>query len=239
MSSIIDFRTLPNNVPVLCIPRVYANISEKRIRGIFNDLNMGEMLRIDMVSKDNEKGEKFNRVFIHLQWNKSANANAARERLLNGKEIKIIYDDPWFWKVSAYRETERKPVVPTQNTSSRKPTLKFDSDEEDTRHHHDVRPRHHREGRPRPHQDVRPQEDRRHHQPRPHQQRPHQQRHHQDVRHHQERHQDEGKRQHAEESTIAEKNTPAFNYNSVPVPAKRNLKPQKLHLEEGEEEEEV
>ena len=132
MSAHIDFRTLPANVPVLCIPRVYPNISEGRIRKIFDDLDMGALERIDIVSKTSEKGEKFNRVFVHFRrWNNSDNANTARERLLNGKEIKIIYDDPWFWKISAYREAERKPA-PQQLPSggSRKATLAFDSDEE-------------------------------------------------------------------------------------------------------------
>ncbi len=95
--------------PVLCIPRMYLNISEIQIRKIFNDLNMGILERIDIVKKRNEKGEYFNRAFIHFkQWNETKNAIFARERLLNGKEIKIIYDDPWFWKISAYREPEQR-----------------------------------------------------------------------------------------------------------------------------------
>ena len=138
MSSQIDFRTLPANVPVLCIPRVYPNINEGRIRRIFDDLNMGELERIDIVSKTSEKGEKFNRVFVHFRrWNNSDNANTARERLLNGKEIKIIYDDPWFWKISAYRESERKSVPQKQPTNgSRKPTIAFDLDEVKTSKSH-------------------------------------------------------------------------------------------------------
>jgi hypothetical protein len=110
MSSKIDLRTLPANVPVLCIPRVYSNIGENRIRRIFEDLDMGDLDRIDVVSKTSEKGEKFNRVYVHFRrWSNSDNANMARERLLEGKDIKIVYDDPWFWKVSAYREVVARP----------------------------------------------------------------------------------------------------------------------------------
>ena len=91
MCSQIDFRTMPANVPVLCIPRVYPNISESRIRRIFDDLNLGALERIDIVNKNSDKGEKFNRVFVHFRrWNDTENANIARERLLNGKEIKIL-----------------------------------------------------------------------------------------------------------------------------------------------------
>jgi len=105
MSSHIDFRTLPANIPSLCIPRVYSNIDERRIRKTFDDLNLGIIERVDIIRKTTEKGDKCNRVFIHFsRWFSSKNADTARERLLNGQDIKIIYDDPWFWKVAAYRE---------------------------------------------------------------------------------------------------------------------------------------
>ena len=120
----IDLSKIPANLPVLCIPRVYANIKEARIRKIFDELDMGTIQRIDIItkhsiSKPHDKGEKFNRVFVHYsQWNDSENAQIARERLLNGMEIKVIYDDPWFWKISAYRETTRRPYTPKPSESN-------------------------------------------------------------------------------------------------------------------------
>ena len=128
MSSSVDFRILPVHTPSLCIPRVFSNIDEKRIRRIFADLNIGEIDRIDFVNKTTEKGEKYNRVFVHFKrWFSTTEANMAREKLLAGKEIKIIYDEPWFWKVSAYRETsqqEKKPRLPEK----KKATMQFDDD---------------------------------------------------------------------------------------------------------------
>jgi hypothetical protein len=142
MSSQIDFRALPENVPKLCIPRVYPNISESRIRKIFDDLNIGIIERIDIIRKKHEisdhldKREKFNRVIIHFRyWNNTNNANIARERLLNGKEIKIIYDDPWFWKISAYREMNVNKF--TNIICKRKAILQLDSDEDN----HDIKSR--------------------------------------------------------------------------------------------------
>lgn len=116
MTTQIDLKTLPRNIPVLCIPRVCQNINESSIRKIFNELNMGTLERIDIVGKKNDNINKknnkdinLNRVFIHFrEWNDSENAQTARELLLAGKEIKIIYDDPWFWKISAYREYSYK-----------------------------------------------------------------------------------------------------------------------------------
>jgi hypothetical protein len=97
------------NMPILCIPRVFPNIDEQRIRKIFDELQIGNIQRIDIINKRTEKGEKYNCVFIHFNsWYNNANANQVLDRLLNGKDIKIIYDDPWFWKVSAYRRNPNK-----------------------------------------------------------------------------------------------------------------------------------
>jgi hypothetical protein len=93
--------------PSLCIPRVHSNISEKRIYTIFIKLKLGIISKIDIIQKNKE--DKFKLVFIHFkEWFREGNALIARERLMNGKEIKVIYDDPWFWKISALREKPKK-----------------------------------------------------------------------------------------------------------------------------------
>ena len=101
--------------PSICIPRVFPNIKEPRIRKIFEDLNMAEIACIDFIEKTTEKGEKFNRVFIHFnQWYTNRDAVIAREKLTEGKEIKIIYDLPWFWKVTAYKQITNEKKKPVQ-----------------------------------------------------------------------------------------------------------------------------
>jgi hypothetical protein len=131
-SGAIDFRTLPDFIPSMCIPRVYPNISEGRIRKIFDELNIGVIERVDIVSKATEKGERFNRVFIHMdRWFHNSNASVARERLLGGKDIKIIYDDPWFWKVSAYKPGEASNNNNNNNNNKKKATIQFDSSDDE------------------------------------------------------------------------------------------------------------
>ena len=150
MNTAIDFRTLPVTSPSLCIPRVFSNIDERRIRKIFDDLDMGIIERVDIVRKASEKGENFNRVFIHFRrWFANHNADTARERLLNGKEIKIIYDDPWFWKVSAY-----KAAASGHPVEQKKATIQFDSDD-------DRRPADRRPDNRRPDDNRRPNDNRR------------------------------------------------------------------------------
>ena len=130
-SGAIDFRTLPDFIPSMCIPRVYPNISEGRIRKIFDELNIGVIERVDIVSKNTEKGERFNRVFIHMdRWFNNSNACVARERLLGGKDIKIIYDDPWFWKVSAYKPAAEGSSS-NNNNNKKKATIQFDSSDDE------------------------------------------------------------------------------------------------------------
>ena len=100
----------------LCIPRVFSNIGDKRIRSVFYALKLGHIGRIDIVSKTSEKGERFNRVFIHFErWFDTENALSALKLLNEGKDIKVIYDDPWFWKVSTYKPPIRVPHVKQVN----------------------------------------------------------------------------------------------------------------------------
>ena len=97
----ITTSNIPNNHPSLCIPRINGNITEKEIRNIIDDLKLGIIRRID-INKTKTNTNKC--VFIHFnKWFDYGNAIIARERLLNGKDIKVIYDEPWFWKISAYR----------------------------------------------------------------------------------------------------------------------------------------
>ena len=44
-----QIRKMSDNQPILCIPGVFANIKEERIRRIFGDLNLGEVDRVDFV----------------------------------------------------------------------------------------------------------------------------------------------------------------------------------------------
>jgi len=105
-TELFNLNLLDEAQPSLCIPRAFNNITEQRIRKIFQDLSLGKVSCIDMKAHTNEKGEVFNRVYIHFEkWFWNEDAQIARRKLILGKEIKIIYDNPWFWKVSASKWT--------------------------------------------------------------------------------------------------------------------------------------
>jgi hypothetical protein len=112
----INLDTIADNVPSMCIPRTFVNITRSHVYKTINDLNLGVIDHIDMVRRKNEKGEDFQRVFIHFsKWHSNSVADRARTLLLSGKEIKVIYEDPWFWKISANRSSERAPQKPAYN----------------------------------------------------------------------------------------------------------------------------
>ena len=113
MSESIDLRYVADNQPSLCIPRVFNNIEESRIRSVFDELALGEIHHIDVIARKNEKGEPFKRVYVHFKtWYGNTVSQAARKKLLSGKEIKIVYDNPWFWKASMNKHQTKAPEAP-------------------------------------------------------------------------------------------------------------------------------
>lgn len=88
-----------------CIARVFFNIRESRIRGVFRTLNIGEIDRIDMIKKTGKDKKNFWCVFIH--W---SNLSEEVRSALNQKDgvVTIEYDEPWYWKMT--KSHARKPV---------------------------------------------------------------------------------------------------------------------------------
>ena len=138
----IDYTLVPSNVPAICIPYVFENIGDKRIEGIFKDLDIGRVERIDLVPTQNQapNGSKVNRVFIHINWKIDEATDKIRTRLLCGKEVKVLYDGKYFWKISASRAKEVKPMQTQPVQKDTKPRIEMD----------DSPPRDHR-GPPRDH----------------------------------------------------------------------------------------
>ena len=99
----------------LCIPRVFNNITEAKVYNVFNKLNIGKIHSINMIERTNKKGKMVKCVFINFDYWYLNERSQMRNQLLSGKEIQIVYDDPWFWNVSIKRNTNNKPLAPTTN----------------------------------------------------------------------------------------------------------------------------
>jgi hypothetical protein len=105
--------------PTLCISRTHKNIRQERIFAVLRQLNLGWVGKIDMVPKKiveknpdgTETTKEFVRVFIHFtRW--FTNNHQTRQfldRLDSEGFVHIVYDEPWFWKVTKYVPREHKP----------------------------------------------------------------------------------------------------------------------------------
>ena len=99
--------TLPLKNISLCIPRVSCNITKHDIEDIIKPLELGEIRNIEILTKKKEPNNKKNQnscVFIHFKkWFLTPNAIRAHSLLTNDKDIKVFYDEPWFWKIYIYK----------------------------------------------------------------------------------------------------------------------------------------
>ena len=90
----------------ICIPRVFNNINWKRVKELFISLNWGFVERVDLIPCGSHK-----RAYVHFaagRWNmRDRQARNALTALQNGEEVKVVYDEPWFWKLSI--SSSKKP----------------------------------------------------------------------------------------------------------------------------------
>lgn len=109
-----QLNTSDPSLPSICIPRVFNYITRKDIAITFERL-LGEpcIERIDLVSC-----LQYNKVFIHFKyWPHNIKSQKIRQKLLDNKTIKLVYNEPWFWKCSASRL--HKPIF-TNNKQTNK-----------------------------------------------------------------------------------------------------------------------
>lgn len=104
--------------PTLCISRTHKNIRQERIFAVLRQLNLGWVGKIDVVPKKiveknpdgTESSKEFVRVFIHFtKWFNNRQTKQFLERLDSEGFVHIIYDEPWFWKVTKHVPREHKP----------------------------------------------------------------------------------------------------------------------------------
>jgi len=135
----VSIDKLSPSTPSLCIPRVFPNITWQRVKDALEDVGLGEIDRVDMVHKKNEKGESFKRVFVHFKkWATTPEATAAREMVLGGDMFQVTYDDPWFWKIgmSHAEKPERRTGGPkkAQHKGKARPQLSIRTTPKKTTH---------------------------------------------------------------------------------------------------------
>ena len=114
--------------PSLCIPRTHANIRKERLFAVFRSLGLGFIGRIDVVEKtDEQTGAPFIRVFIHFtKWFRNPQTRRFLDHLETQKSANIVYDEPWYWKVTKSFVPAPQPQQQHQEQPSRFPKPRID-----------------------------------------------------------------------------------------------------------------
>ena len=115
----------------LYIPHVFANYSSDDITRAFTKF-IGEVKNVDLVSKIDAAGKKYNAAYIHFhRWYDDIAPRYFQERVLDPNlEARLVYEDPWYWiclenKSRKFIAGERKPRIDLgdlNTSSSTKPT---------------------------------------------------------------------------------------------------------------------
>jgi acyl-[acyl carrier protein]--UDP-N-acetylglucosamine O-acyltransferase len=91
----------------LYIPHVFANIGEKKMVEVFASNGIGKVNHIDFVTKIGKDNKVYHSAYVHFDyWYDNIASRNIQEKLNAGKEAKIVYDDPWYWK--AYKNETKK-----------------------------------------------------------------------------------------------------------------------------------
>ena len=103
---------VPEGAYTVMIPWAETWVDEQRIREEFSDSEFGNIIKVDLVHREQGK-RPHQKIYIHI---KDINEQY-REHLETGKEIKIYYNGTYFWKVrksnykhNSQRETPSKKI---------------------------------------------------------------------------------------------------------------------------------
>jgi len=118
--------------PSICIPRTLNNVNWRQIKETFEQLfGPGTVERVDIVTNRTD-ASPFCRIFVHMRYWPVEKEEIAdiRQRLVDGETVKVVYDNPWFWKCSASRtpkpDRTRPRAAPFVELT---PRVKTDDDE--------------------------------------------------------------------------------------------------------------
>jgi len=109
----------------LYIPHVFPNFTQEYIAGVFEYLDFGRVVHVDLVSKIDRFGNPYNSAYVHFaEWFAGPVTANFQERVLDqNKEARIVHDDPWYWIVlentaKKYVPGERKLTINITNPTS-------------------------------------------------------------------------------------------------------------------------
>jgi hypothetical protein len=96
-----------NHQMSLYIPHVFVNITEERMIQAFQKRQIGKVNHIDFVSKFGKGNKIHQSAYLHFDyWYDTKASRDMQSELELGKELKMFYDDPWYWQI--YKNETKK-----------------------------------------------------------------------------------------------------------------------------------
>ena len=99
-----DTNSRNENGIVVCIPRVFKNITKERVFACMVNTNWGRIEKVDLI-----QGKEFNKAFVHFEPGRfnvdKKFPKMALDRMLKGEQVIFTYDvndkhpEGWFWKI--------------------------------------------------------------------------------------------------------------------------------------------
>lgn len=92
------------------IPRVASKITKDMVSYYFMKQELGIVKQVDFVAKMDTRGIPYNAAYVHISnWFINPASLNFQDRIENGKEARIVYDDPHYWIVM--KNTAHKPEM--------------------------------------------------------------------------------------------------------------------------------
>jgi len=88
----------------LCIPRVSKYTSIREISKKLFDLEIGKVYKI--LELPIRKEEEYKRIIIVIEF-KGERGKELKKLIEGGKSIKVIYKEPWYWKLVEYKKDHK------------------------------------------------------------------------------------------------------------------------------------
>ena len=110
----------------LIIPRVFPQyIDEQGMIDTFEQQKLGRVYKVNMIHMNSEsrrRGHPMYKAIVYFSaWYDNVIAYNFQQRIFNQGDARVVYDDPWFWKVTASK---------WKADQNRNPTVKLDTDNE-------------------------------------------------------------------------------------------------------------
>ena len=95
----------------LYIPHVFPNFDEQYIANVMKEMNYGIVDHVDLVSKIDKNGKRYNSAYVHFaSWFSGTIVENFQAKVRDpNAEARIVHDDPWYWIVLENTAKKHEP----------------------------------------------------------------------------------------------------------------------------------